>query len=125
MVEIAFTVPLGIYSIVLNATHSPLIPYQSWENIHWDFSRVDQYPIVVLQSQPITILALESSRWFYVFCSFVIFMFYGWGRETREGYRRAFHIFTRYVGVTRPIQSVSRNTPARFVAAAFIEKNRG
>ena len=121
MVEIAFTVPLGVYSIVLNASGG-LIPYQSWENIHWGFSRVGQYPIVVLQSIPNSVLALESSRWSYVFCSFVLFMFFGWGREMREGYHRAFQIFTRYTGVTRPVQSVSRNTPARFVAATFIDK---
>ena len=120
MVEIVFTVPLGVYSIVINASGG-LIPYQSWENIHGDFSRVEQYPIVVLQSQPVTVVEMESSRWSYVFCAFILFTFFGWGREMREGYRRAFQILTRYVGVTRPIQSVSRNTPERFVATAFIE----
>ena len=122
MVEIAFPVPLGIYSIVLNTTGSRLIPYQSWENIHRDFSRVGQYPIVVWQRKPIDVLAMESSRWSYVFCAFVLFMFFGWGREMRESYYHTFQIFTRYVGLTRPVQSVSRNTSERFVAATFIDK---
>ena len=112
-VEIVFTVPLGIYSIVLSATDVELIPYVSWENIHKDFSYIGQLPIDVLESTPITAVAIESSRWSYVFCAFVLFVFFGLSRGVKEGYYHAFQIFTCYIGVTRFVQ---RNTPTRSVA---------
>lgn len=110
-VEIAFTTPLGVYSIVINATYQ-MVPYISWENIHEDFSYVDQIPTVVLQSSPSTVLALESSRWSYVLCAFVLFVFFGWGRDAREAYGRTFQTLFRHVGL-RSIRSASRNITAR------------
>ncbi|KIM57935.1 hypothetical protein SCLCIDRAFT_129409 [Scleroderma citrinum Foug A] len=114
-VEIAFTTPLGVYSIVINATYQ-MVPYISWENIHEDFSYVDQIPTVVLQSSPSTVLALESSRWSYVLCAFVLFVFFGWGRDAREAYGRTFQTLFRHVGL-RSIRSASRNITARSVSS--------
>lgn len=116
-VEIAFTTPLGVYSIVLN-TRSRVIPYISWETIHADFSHVGQFPTVVLQSIPMATLGIESSRWSYVICAFIFFMFFGCGREAREGYGHGFRTLSCHVGL-RSIRLVSGNTSGRSVPFYF------
>ena len=104
---------LGIYRIVLDATGTERTPYVSWESIHAHFSYIGQLPIDVLESTPMIAAEIESSRWSYVFCAFVRFVFFGLGREMKEGYYHAFQTFTCYIGVTRFVQ---RNTSARSVA---------
>ena len=114
-VEIAFTTPLGVYSIALTYATSQMVPYISWEFIHENFSRVEQFPTIVLQSSPSTVLTLEFSRWSYVLCAFILFVFFGWGRDAREGYGRTFQTLFRYVGL-RSIRSASRNITGRSVS---------
>ncbi|KAL4076381.1 STE3-like pheromone receptor [Scleroderma citrinum] len=116
MVEVAFTVPLGIYNMVLDSGADELQPYISWENVHFDFSYVGQYPAVAWQSSPETALSLESSRWFCVLCALIFFMFFGWSREIREGYYHAFQTLVCNVGL-RSVQSASKNTPDRCVSS--------
>jgi len=116
-VEIAFTIPLGVYNMILSTT-SQIVPYISWEVTHKDFSLVGQFPTVVLQNSPNTVLGLEVSRWSYVFCAFILFMFFGWGREVRDGYGHVFQTLARHVGLSS-IRSASRNTTGKYVSSCL------
>ncbi|KAF8841556.1 STE3-like pheromone receptor [Paxillus ammoniavirescens] len=88
--EIIFTVPLSLYSIIMNAVDNAPMPYVSWAYIHEGFSAVGQYPSVAWQTSPASIASLEVSRWCFFLCAFVVFAFFGWTEECRDFYRHAF-----------------------------------
>ena len=116
--EITFIVPIGVYNIVINATPANHVgPYVSWESIHAEFSHIPRISKADLQGSRLMVL-LESFRWIYVFCALIIFPFFGWGREAREGYCRVFQVFARYLGL-RSVQS-ARKIPKRSVPFVFI-----
>ena len=121
MVEITFTIPLGVYDIAINATFAgPVTPYGSWESIHQNFSNIPQISKADLQGSPWLLrVSINFPRASYVLCAFVIFAFFGWGREAREGYCCVFQAFAHYVGL-RSVRSVSRKTPKRSVPFLFI-----
>lgn len=101
--EIIFTVPLSLYVIITDAVNSQgSTPYVSWAFVHSDFSQIPQYPAVIWQSSPNVALGLESVRWLYILCAFVIFAFFGWGQEPRDFYRKAFESVCRRLGYSKP-----------------------
>jgi len=83
-IDVMFTVPLSCYIIYIN---KEIVPWISWDDTHWRFSRVDQIPALIWQSQPLVARALESMRWFFVMCAFIFFAFFGFAEEARKYYR--------------------------------------
>ncbi|KAG6329810.1 hypothetical protein ID866_9278 [Astraeus odoratus] len=122
MAEITFTVTLGIYSLVLNIG-AHINPYISWDNVHFDFSRVGQFPSVVWQSVPVTAVSLEFSRWCYILCAFVIFGFFGWGKEARESYQRALQVIVRCTGM-KFTQSMARKSAGNRYARLLLRRRK-
>ena len=98
-IEILFNIPIASYGIYLQSL-VPLNPYISWENVHDDFSRIDQVPSVIWRSNRGEEIALELSRWSLVFCAFVFFMFFGFADEARKNYRYAFESVAKRVGLS-------------------------
>ncbi|KAH7881711.1 pheromone A receptor-domain-containing protein [Phlebopus sp. FC_14] len=90
MLEILCTVPLASFMIWLNATAQPVEPWVSWQNTHYDFSRVAQYPSVVWTQNYLLVVAVQLSRWFVVVCAFIFFGFFGFAAEARKHYCMAF-----------------------------------
>ena len=88
--EILCTTPLAILSIVVNATAAPVAPWVSWEETHYDFSRVGQVPAVMWRGNHLIVLGLSLSKWSSVFCAFVFFLFFGLAAEARRHYSSAF-----------------------------------
>jgi len=99
-VEILFNIPLNAYGISVMVKSSPLLPYSSWEDVHYNFSFVRQVPALVWRSDKNTEISLELQRWAVVFCAFVFFMFFGFADEARKNYRYAFQSVVKRVGLS-------------------------
>ncbi|EGO02303.1 hypothetical protein SERLA73DRAFT_166760 [Serpula lacrymans var. lacrymans S7.3] len=89
--EILCTVPLGLYSLIIDASGDNVAPYISWENVHYDFSYVGQIPVVLWQMDPQFVVRVELTRWLLVLCAFAFFAFFGLAKEARKNYSLAFY----------------------------------
>ncbi|KIK78557.1 hypothetical protein PAXRUDRAFT_834510 [Paxillus rubicundulus Ve08.2h10] len=100
MTEIICTVPLASFMIWLNTTAQPVEPWVSWENTHYDFSRVAQYPAFIWTQNHWLLLAIQLTRWLVVACAFIFFAFFGFAAEARKHYRTAFWSIAKLFGAS-------------------------
>jgi pheromone a factor receptor len=82
----------------LNTHTIHVFPYKGWANTHWGFSRVDQFPSIEWEANPLLVTSLELSRWAPVACAFIFFTFFGFADEARKHYRLAFTTVAKRVG---------------------------
>lgn len=101
MTETMFTVPLGIFVIVLNATATKVHPWISWEETHYDFGFVGQFPALFWRTQGLVVVSFEMNRWAPVFCAFVFFGFFGFAEECRKNYKSTFFAVLKCLGMER------------------------
>ena len=101
MSDVVFTTPLSIYTIWLNATVSPLGPWVSWEDTHFDFSRVERFPAIMWRSNHTLVMVMEFTRWVAPLCAFVFFAFFGFADEARKNYANVFSWIVRRLGFMR------------------------
>jgi pheromone a factor receptor len=99
-IEMLCTIPLGAYVIYLNATAQPVLPWISWANVHFNFSRIEQIPSVAWRTSGPAVLSIEFSRWFLVVCALVFFAFFGFADEARKNYRLAYVSVAKRVGLS-------------------------
>jgi len=99
-IEVLCTVPLGAYSIYLNVTTEPIEPWISWENVHVDFSHVNQVPSIIWRQTPEAVTSLELSRWSVVICAFIFFGFFGFADEAKKHYRLAYTSAAKRLGLS-------------------------
>ncbi|TBU29735.1 pheromone A receptor-domain-containing protein [Dichomitus squalens] len=85
--ELMCTTPIAAYGLYLNAT-SPIYPWISFSDTHFDYSRVDQYPSVVWKMSTSAVISFEFSRWSVVFCALLFFAFFGFADEARRHYSK-------------------------------------
>ncbi|KAI5119269.1 hypothetical protein M0805_007271 [Coniferiporia weirii] len=88
--ELLCTTPFAVYSIYLNLTTGPLIPYRGWADLHFNYSQVDQFPAVIWHLNHQAVISLELNRWLVVACAFIFFGFFGFAEEARNNYRALF-----------------------------------
>jgi pheromone a factor receptor len=88
--EILGTIPLGTYFIVSNA-NAGVQPWESWADMHSDYSEVNQIPSIVWENDPYLAVGLGIFRWSLVACAFIFFGFFGFADEARQHYR---HVYT-------------------------------
>jgi len=104
--ELILGIPLSVYlSLYLNlhqpgTNQSPINPWISWANVHYHFSYVGQFPSIEWKQDPITVTAIEMTRWSMILCAFIFFGFFGFAQEARKHYRIAFHSVAKRVGYT-------------------------
>ncbi|KAJ7475475.1 Rcb3.42 [Mycena galericulata] len=101
-IELAFNTPISSYGLYLNVTQSPIQPWISWANTHFDFSEIDVWPAIIWRSNAQTVVAVELSRWAQVFCAFIFFAFFGFAAEARKNYALAFWAVAKRLGATPP-----------------------
>ncbi|KAI6106637.1 pheromone A receptor-domain-containing protein [Pisolithus croceorrhizus] len=99
-IEVLGTIPVGAYTVFLNVTISPIQPWISWANTHYNFSRVAQYPYVVWTEDYQMAVSLQLSRYLIVACAFIFFAFFGFADEARRNYRMAYTSIAKKVGMT-------------------------
>ncbi|KAG2029751.1 pheromone A receptor-domain-containing protein [Suillus americanus] len=109
--EILCTIPLASFMIWLNSAAQPVQPWVSWEYVHYDFSRVVQYPSVLWTANYLVVIAVQLTRWFVVICAFVFFVFFGFAAEARKNYGIAFWWVAKIFGFhpAKPQQRMNSN----------------
>ena len=100
-VEIMCTVPITTSYIVTNATGGRLSPWISWEDTHYDFDRVDQYPTLFWRSDSTIAQQIDLERWLFVVCAFLLFFFFGFAEEVRKLYGPSFQYVCKRMGIYR------------------------
>lgn len=106
--ELLCTTPIAAYGLYLNLSAGPLSPWISWENVHYDYSQVHQYPSIIWRASGANVIAFHLSLWGPVFCAFVFFAFFGFADEARRNYVKAWSF------VMKPFTWI--NMPFRYVA---------
>jgi len=94
------SLPLSIY--ILTANVKGMHQWVSWEVTHDDFSRVDAWPLVVLQSFPATWTVISITRWILPYSAFGFFVFFGLAGESINNYRRFYYWAVKPLGITPP-----------------------
>ena len=108
--EILCTTPLAVFSMVINATASPVAPWVSWENTHYDFSRVGQIPAVLWRSDHLIVVGLTLTKWSGVICAFIFFIFFGFAAEARKHYSSAFTKFLLACHLKKPTSPLTEKS---------------
>ena len=107
-IEAICTVPLSVYILVDNIRY--LRPYRGWADLHWGFSRVDQFPSMLWRLSPHLVFGLELTRWSSVICAFIFFAFFGFTDECREPYRLAYVSLAERLGYPTASNSGTTNS---------------
>lgn len=103
IVDMAVTVPLGIFSIYIASAGVPLSPWISWENVHFNFSRVDIVPSIVWRSDRSFSTSVELTRWLFPACAFIFFALFGFASEAQKQYKTLFHRCIKPLGLISAI----------------------
>ncbi|CCM02280.1 uncharacterized protein FIBRA_04365 [Fibroporia radiculosa] len=98
-IEILCTVPMGIWVVVNNARNT-LYVWHGLANVHYDFSRVDQYPSIIWWTDSLLRPSILTSMWDMIVCSLVFFAFFGLAEEARKHYRATFTYITKRLGLS-------------------------
>ena len=96
--DFIFTIPFATWGVVGPALWSEVRPWVSWADTHWGYSRVFQFPRVLLD--PVSAYSLETTRWAAVLCAFCFFGFFGFADEARKNYRALASTITKRFGYT-------------------------
>lgn len=88
-VEMMCTVPLSIVFTVLNLKAQPYNAWISWEDTHFNFSRVLMITSVIWRQSKLLEVSIECGRWTAPFCAFAFFAFFGFADESRKNYKKA------------------------------------
>ena len=107
--DVLGSIPLATYVIVRNAK-TGVIPWKSWADTHYNYSRVMQIPAFDWKNDPAMIQGLEMYRWVLVACAFVFFACFGFAEEARRHYRLAYtSLFSRIssLGSSRTLRKAS------------------
>jgi len=85
-VDFCFTIPISIWTTVVNARWNTVHPWVSWADTHRKYYRVRQFPRILIPNLVI-LYTLEISRWAAVFCAVLFFCFFGFADEAKKNYR--------------------------------------
>ncbi|RXW13263.1 hypothetical protein EST38_g12588 [Candolleomyces aberdarensis] len=108
MTDILVTTPLSIFTIWLNATATPIAPYISWEDTHFNYGRVERIPAILWRNSGVAAVGIDFSRWITPVCALVFFAFFGFADEAQRNYKKA------WIWVTKPFRRAS--PPSGFVS---------
>jgi pheromone a factor receptor len=111
-VELLCTTPFAIFQIVLNATSQPLDPWVSWQDTHYNFSRVRLFPVVIWKMNPWYTIGLQFNRWSAPFCALIFFAFFGFAAEARKNYRNAISKVLVVCRLKRDPSSPKKSSPS-------------
>ncbi|OCH87184.1 putative fungal pheromoneG-protein-coupled receptor [Obba rivulosa] len=107
-IEIICTIPLSAYTIWVNASQ-PIYKWRGLADVHFDFSRVGQYPAVVWRSSPAAVSSFNFNNWVIVACALLFFAFFGVAEEARKHYRLLATSVAKRVGISTASWGQSRS----------------
>ena len=88
--NMTLTVLLSVFSIYLISHGIKLAPWISWENIHYNFSRVGFVPSIICRSIPAFNTSVQLTRWLFPVSAFLFFALFGFASEAQKQYRTLF-----------------------------------
>ena len=88
--NMTLTIPISVFGIYLNSHGIQLFPWISWENVHYNFSRVEFVPSVIWRSIPAFNTSVELTRWLFPVSAFLFFALFGFASEAQKQYRSLF-----------------------------------
>jgi hypothetical protein len=88
--EMACTIPISIYNVYTAVHGLPIAPWISWEDTHYNFSRVVFVPVIIWRSDPSYRRGVEMTRRLFPTCALLFFILFGFAREAQKQYRRLF-----------------------------------
>jgi len=88
--QLLFTLPFSLYALYINTHIIPVQRWISWEDTHFDYSRVVQFPSVAWRADVLHQTGIEANRWMVIPCAFLFFGFFGFAEEARKHYRLAY-----------------------------------
>ena len=100
--EIFIVLPLNLLSIIVNLTSNPLLPYTSWDDVHYDFGRVAYVTNFSLDLDYKFYVEFTVARWAVPLTGFLFFVFFGLSTEARKDYHRVFGFLSRHLGFRSP-----------------------
>lgn len=96
VVEILLSNGLGIMVWVNNQKILPLRVWDNWNDVHWNFSRIAQFPRPLVI--PHTIYTYAAYAWTApIVGSFVFFAFFAFGQESIQEYKKCIFWFRKEV----------------------------
>jgi pheromone a factor receptor len=102
IIDMLCTIPLGVYSIYIGNKGVSLAPWISWEDTHFNFSRVGVVPSLIWRSDPSFQTSVELTRWLPVFCAFLFFALFGFASEAKKHYKIVFTLIAKPLGFRQP-----------------------
>lgn len=88
-VELLCTTPLSVFLMTINLAAQPLDPWVSWQDTHYNFSRVRLFPAVLWNMNRWLVVGIQVNRWSGPLCAFIFFAFFGFAIEARRNYCNA------------------------------------
>lgn len=99
--DLLITIPISAYGMYLTITNGTIQPWISWADTHFDYSRVNLYPLVLWQTNHKGAVSMELTRWMVPACAIVFFGFFGFAQEAKRGYRKALDLCIKHVPFLR------------------------
>jgi hypothetical protein len=112
-------IPATIFAICYYAKSSIMHPWISWEDTHFNYSAVDQFPSFVWRSDPATTSSLEGYRWYCVCAAFSFFAFFGFAEEARKHYRLAYSFASSRLGLAEFGSSRATDSSPNSTSSSF------
>nr|AAS46748.1 PDSTE3.3 mating-type pheromone receptor [Pleurotus djamor] len=125
---IAMSITQMIYGTVLtsvnlysNARHG-LSPYTSWEDVHFNFSRIDVYPKMFIPPKLYSLMLLFW--WTMPVSALIFFIFFGFGEEAKKEYSKYWSWIRRTIFRVKDNDSGKKGVfpmkaPPRFVTTSM------
>jgi pheromone a factor receptor len=107
VIEMAFTVPISIYSVYISGTSMPMQSWVSFSDTHYNFSYVGLIPAAEWTSNSIYKRSIDMTQWLFPVCAFMFFALFGFGNEARKHYRLYFLWIAKRFGYNPPVMQTS------------------
>jgi len=99
IIDMMCTLPISIYSIYLGNKGVGLAPWISWDDTHFNFSRVDPVASLIWRSDPSFRASVELTRWLPVVCAILFFGLFGFASEAQRHYKLFFWAIMKPLGI--------------------------
>lgn len=108
--DMLLTVPLGAFSIYLGTHGVELSPWISWDETHYNFSRVQLVPALFWRSDAAFQSSVELTRWLFVVSAFIFFALFGFAGEAQKHYKLVFWACVKPFGYKPSTTMKSQNS---------------
>jgi pheromone a factor receptor len=128
LTEILIVLPLNLISLIGNLSNGPLLPWNSWSDVHYNFARIAYVPKFLIKNNKKFFIQFTLGRWAIPCSGLLFFVFFGMSREARKDYDRALWFLLGLFGMKKPDArplltgsgSRSRSRPRRKMQVLFI-----